>query len=104
MEKTMDYFCVPRKEKGYYKWFLIISIAGIALYFINIISLPFARHIGPFSTVILAFAVLLAFGNVVTAFSVRSKVNFHFILFLLAFLIGGLHETHYVRTNEPANS
>ena len=94
----MDFFCVPRKEKGYYKWFLYISLAGIILYFINIISLHFARHIGPFPTVILAFAVLLAFGNVVTAFSVRSKVNFHFILFLLAFLIGGLHETHYVRT------
>ena len=62
--------------------------------------MPFARHIGPFPTIILAFAVLLAFGNVVTAFSVRSKINFHFILFLLAFLIGGLHETHYVRTNE----
>ena len=103
MEKTMDYFCVPRKEKGYYNWFLIISIAGIALYFINIISLPFARHIGPFSTVILAFAVLLAFGNVVTAFSVRSKTNFHFILFVLAFLIGGLHETHYVRTKDLGN-
>ena len=81
-----------------------ISIAGIALYFINIISLHFARHIGPFSTVILAFAVLLAFGNVVTAFSVRSKTNFHFILFVLAFLIGGLHETHYVRTNDLGNS
>jgi hypothetical protein len=100
LERTMDFFCVPRKEKGYYKWFLYISLAGIALYFINIFSLYFARHIGPFPTVILAFAVLLAFGNMVTAFSVRSKINFHFILFLLAFLIGGLHETHYVRTNE----
>ncbi|MEO8763453.1 MAG: patatin-like phospholipase family protein [Ginsengibacter sp.] len=102
LERTMDFFCVPRKEKGYYNWFLYISMAGIILYIINIVSLYFARHIGPFSTVILAFAVLLAFGNVVTAFSVRSKINVHFILFLLAFLIGGLHETHYVRTNELA--
>ncbi len=88
------------KKKDTINTFCYISLAGIALYFINIISLSFARHTGPFSTIILAFAVLLAFGNVVTAFSVRSKVNFHSILFLLAFIIGGLHETHYVRTNE----
>ena len=100
LERTMDFFCIPRKEKGYYKWFLYISLAGIALYFINIISFHFARYIGPFPTIILAFAVLLAFGNVVTAFSVRSKINFHFLLFLLAFVIGRLHETHYVRTNK----
>ena len=100
LERTMDFFCVPRKEKGYYKWFLYLSLTGIVLYFINVFSLYFARHIGPFPTVILAFAVLLAFGNIVTAFSVRSKLSFHFILFLLAFLIGGLHETHYVRTIE----
>ena len=98
LERTMDFFCVPRKEKGYYEWFLYISLAGIALYLTNIFSLHFARHIGPFPTVLLAFAILMAFGNVVTAFSVRYKVNFHFILFLLAFIIGGLHETHYVRT------
>ena len=104
LERTMDFFCIPRKEKGYYEYFLLISLVGIALYFVNIISLSFARHTGPFSTIILAFAVLLAFGNAVTAFSVRSKVNFHSILFLLAFIIGGLHETHYVRTNElPAH-
>lgn len=100
LERTMDFFCVPRKEKGYYKWFLYICLAGIILYFANVFSLSFARLIGPFPTVLLAFAVLLAFGNVVTAFSVRSKVNFHFILFLLAFIIGSLHETHYVRTVE----
>jgi hypothetical protein len=103
LERTMDFFCIPRKEKGYYKSFLYIGLAGIALYFINIISFHFARHIGPFPTIILAFAVLLAFGNVVTAISVRSKVNFHFILFIFAFVIGGLHETHYVRTNELVN-
>jgi Patatin-like phospholipase len=103
LEKVMDYFCIPRKEKGYFLWFIYISLAAIVLYLVNIFSLRFARHIGPFPTVILAFAVLLAFGNVVTSFSVRSKVNFHFILFLLAFIIGGLHETHYVRTNEVAS-
>ena len=96
-EKTMDYFCIPRKESGYYRWFLIICIAGILLYLICIFRLSFARRLGPFPFLILAFGVLLAFGNVVTAFSVRYKVNFHFLLFVLGLLLG-LKETHSVRT------
>lgn len=97
LERLMDYFCIPREEKGYFKWSLFIGIAGIALYISSIIWLSFARNIGPFPFIILAFGVLLAFGNIVTAFSVKYKVNFHFILFLLAFILG-FGETHYVRT------
>jgi hypothetical protein len=40
---------------------------------------------------------LLSFGNIVTAFSIRYKLNFHFLLFLLALLFG-VKETHEVRT------
>lgn len=97
-ERVMDFFCIPRREKGYFKWFLIIAATGIFLYFINIFYLWFARLIGPFPTVILAFAILLTFGNIVTAFSVRYKINFHLLFFLLALIISGFHETHYVRT------
>jgi hypothetical protein len=97
LERLMDYFCIPRKETGYFGWFLCIGIAGIILYIASIIWLSFARGIGPFPFIILAFGVLLAFGNIVTAFSVKYKVNFHFILFILAFILG-FGETHYVRT------
>lgn len=97
LERLMDYFCIPRKEIGYFKWFLFIGTCGIVLYIASIIWLSFARSIGPFPFIILAFGVLLAFGNIVTAFSVKYKVNFHFILFLLAFILG-FGETHYVRT------
>ncbi len=99
LERVMDYFCVPRKESGYFRWFLIICIIGIGLYLYAIFNLRFSRSLGPFPFIILAFAVLLAFGNIVTAFSVRYKLNFHFILLLLAFLLG-LKETHHVRTFE----
>jgi hypothetical protein len=97
LQRLMDYFCIPREEIGYFKWFLFIGICGIALYIASIIWLSFARSIGPFPFIILAFGVLLAFGNTVTAFSVKYKVNFHFILFILAFILG-FGETHYVRT------
>ncbi len=99
--KLMDFFCVPRKETGYFKWFLFIGIFGIVFYILAINVLGFARGIGPFPFIILAFGVLLAFGNIVAAFSVRYNVNFHFILFLLALAIGSLKETHRVRTFHP---
>ncbi len=98
--KVMDFFCIPRKESGYFKWFLFIGTSGIIFYLLAINWLLFARDIGPFPFMILAFGVLLAFGNTVTAFSLRYAINFHFIFFVLALLFG-LKETHYVRTFHP---
>ncbi len=102
LEKMMDYLCVPRKESGYFRWFLILGVNGIVLYIMGIFWLAFSRWLGPFPFIILAFAVLLAFGNVVAAFSVKFKVNFHFLLLVLAFVFG-LKETHNVRTYELKN-
>ncbi|MEO6290760.1 MAG: hypothetical protein ABIO76_12600, partial [Ginsengibacter sp.] len=99
----MDFFCVPRKESGYFKWFLFIGILGIVYYMLSIAWLTFARDIGPFPFIILAFGVLLAFGNIVTAYSVRYNINFHFLLFVLA-LSFGVGETHYVRTFHPVSN
>ena len=45
---------------------------------------------------------LLAFGNIVTALSLRYKINLHFILICIALLIG-TSETHYVRTMSTEN-
>jgi len=97
LQSIMRYFCVPLKEIGYFKWYLIISALGILFYVLAINILSFARGIGPFPFIILAFGVLLAFGNIVTAFSVRFHLNFHFLLIVLAFVLG-TGETHYVRT------
>lgn len=102
-ERIIAFFCVPLEEKNFLRWLIWTSILAIAVYISAIISLDFARDIGPFSIVILAFATLLAFGNVMTAFSVRLNVNFHFILLLLAFLLG-IPETHYVQQIQLENT
>ena len=95
--KLMDYFCVPRKESGYLQWYLYIGLLGLLFYILAINSPGFARGLGPFPFIILAFGVLLAFGNIVSAFSIKYSINFHFLLLVLALLFG-LGETHYVRT------
>jgi hypothetical protein len=103
LERKMDYFCIPPVETGYVRWFLCISGTGLVVYGAAIFFLWFARGIGPFPILILAFGVLLAFGNAVTALSVRYRLNIHFLLFLLAFVIG-MKETHYVRKIDLKNS
>ena len=95
--KLLSRIHIPLNEFGYFTWFNIISLIGIAVYFTTIISEPFSWLIGPFPFVLLAFGVLLGIGNIVTAVSIQANVNFHLIIFLLALLIPG-KETHYVRT------
>jgi hypothetical protein len=96
IQMIMKFFCIPIKESGYFSWFIYTCSAGISIYIVAINSFYFARGIGPFSFILLAFAVLLSFGNLVTALSVKSKINYHFILFILT-LIFGIVENHQVR-------
>jgi hypothetical protein len=95
--RMMDALYVPRKESGYFLWFNLIALIGLLVYLVAIFNMQLAWNIGPFPFVLLAFAVLGGFGNLITAASVRANVNFHLIIFLLAFLIP-TKETHKVRT------
>ncbi|NML20187.1 hypothetical protein HHL16_04850 [Pseudoflavitalea sp. G-6-1-2] len=97
--KVMDWLHIPRKEMGYFNWFNIICLLGLIIYLTAIYSLPAARQIGPFPFVLLAFAVLGGFGNMIAALSVKANVNFHILLVIIAFLIGS-RETHWVRTKK----
>jgi hypothetical protein len=97
--RIMNYFFVPTGEAGFFKWFLCISLVAIIIDILAIWNLGFARDMGPFPLLIFAFAVLLLFLNMVTAFSVRYSVNFHLVLFLVAFFLG-LRETHKVRIKD----
>jgi hypothetical protein len=97
MYGMMDFLRIPRVETGYFSWFNIMATAGLIVYLLTINSIAVSWQIGPFPLVLLAFAVLLGFGNILTALSVKTNINLHFIFFILAFLLGS-KETHYVRT------
>lgn len=94
---VMDFLCIPRIETGYFRWFNIVSLAGLIVYLLTINSIETSWQIGPFPFVLLAFAVLLGFGNILAALSVKININLHFIIFVIALLLGS-KETHYVRT------
>ena len=103
IKKLMNYFFIPLKEYGYFKWLLIVNIFGLAIYIVSIWNLSVARMIGPFPIILLGFGILLAFGNIVTAFSMRQRLNFHLLLFVIALVIGQ-KETHYIHTVNRANN
>jgi hypothetical protein len=102
MYSIMDFLRIPRIETGYFGWFNIMAVAGLIVYLLTINSIEVSWQIGPFPLVLLAFAVLLGFGNMLTALSVKTNINLHFIIFILAFLLGS-KETHYVRTKRFDN-
>ncbi|MFT3826467.1 MAG: hypothetical protein QM731_21280 [Chitinophagaceae bacterium] len=101
--KVMDFLSVPRAEIGYFNWFNIVSLIGLIIYILTINKMQVAWQIGPLPFVLLAFAVLLGFGNILTALSVKISVNLHFIVFLVALCVGS-KETHYIRTKAFDNT
>ncbi|CAL1519314.1 patatin-like phospholipase family protein [Chitinophaga sp. MM2321] len=103
LDKVMDFFSIPLSEKGYFRWFIIISVGALLAYIMSIFNLTFARKTGPFPFLLLAFGMLLLFGNIVTAFSVRYRISFHFLFIVIA-LIFGLKETHYVKLIKAAGN
>ena len=98
---VMDLLEIPRVEYLYMVWFTVIAIIGLIVYIWAIVHLPLAVNIGPFPLALLAFSMLLGFGNVITVLSVRTAINWHVMVFLLAFMLGS-RETHYVRMTDQS--
>ncbi len=95
--RIMNFLRVPHGEIGYFNFFNVVCIVGLIVYLFAIMKIHLSWQIGPFPFVLLAFGVLAGFGNIITSCSVKASVNFHFIIFLAALLLGS-SETHYVRT------
>jgi hypothetical protein len=101
LSRVMDSLQVPAGETGYFVWFNVISLIGLIIYILAIVNMNVAWRLGPFPFVVLAFAVLLGFGYMLTALSIRARVNFHFIAFLFAIVLVS-RESHYVRYVKPS--
>lgn len=97
----MDLLYIPRVEYIYVLWFTVIAVIGLVVYIWAIVNLALAVNIGPFPLVLLAFSILLGFGNIVTIISVRTSINWHVMIFVLALMFGS-KETHYVRMTDQS--
>src|SRR5688500_5862074 len=102
MYRLMEVLHIPVKEFGYFLSFNIVAVLGLIIYLLSIFNMDVAWNVGPFPFVLLAFAVLGGFGNLITAASVRINVNLHLIILLLAIFLP-TKETHLVRTFDITN-
>jgi hypothetical protein len=95
--RLMLFFHLPKEEKNYFIAFNVICLFGLAAYVFAIFSLPASVRFGPFAFVLLAFSVLMGFGNIIAAISCKYGINVHFIIFSFAALLP-TPDNHRVRT------
>lgn len=84
-------------ERRVFRLFNIVAAGSLLLYVAAIFFMSVARLISPMPFVLLAFGVLLAAGNFISLISHRSKVNYHFVLIVVVFLVGLVSDPHCVR-------
>jgi predicted acylesterase/phospholipase RssA len=95
-KKTAEIARLPHEEINFHFAFLIISVIALIIYFSCTISVPFAVSLGSFPFVLLAFAVFLGVGFILSLISIRIGLNVHFVVLFFIFLFGQWTERHYV--------
>ena len=93
---TLQKELMIQTEKNIFLWFCIFSFTAMLIYFSAVFSISFSRYITSLPIILLSFGILLGAGNIITLFSLKQKMNFHFLV-LIAIIIAGLfNEPHYV--------
>jgi hypothetical protein len=103
-EEIQDVKDEIRIERTVFKLLNIISLIAVPIYLGAICSMHFARLISPMPFVLLAFGVLLGFSNIVSMWSHRKQINFHFVFLFLIFLLGLKVEPHWISTSSYAGN
>ena len=83
-------------EKNIFLWFNIFSVCAMLIYFAAVFSISFSRYITALPIILLSFGILLGAGNIITLFSLKQKINFHFLLLLAIVIAGFFNEPHDV--------
>ena len=87
---------IPREELKFHAGFLIASVIALAIYLTCTFKVGFAVGLGSFPFVLLAFAVFMGFGFIITFISIRIGINLHLIILIVAFVFGQWTERHRV--------
>ena len=83
-------------EKNIFFLFSFFSITALSIYITAIYSLPFSRNLTALPIILLSFGILLGAGNIIALFSIKQKINFHFLLIVALVIAGFLREPHFV--------
>lgn len=91
---------LPATEIPFFKGFNIALLFPLGLYMAAIFSIPTSRAIGSFNIVMLNFSILTGFLLAVTMVTLWQKINFHFLLFALAIIVGFFISPYKLRKTE----
>lgn len=103
--RKMRYIIRYKEDRQYFRLFQWVSFFGIVAYVVCINSLRIAVTVGSFPFLLLAFGVLLGFGNIITTISVFARFNFHMLLFMFSLLLGKFVDPHFttIKNKEDAS-
>jgi hypothetical protein len=89
-------------EKNIFFLFSCFSLIALGIYIAAIYSLAFSRSLTALPIILLSFGILLGAGNIIALFSIKQKINFHFLLIVAVIIAGFLREPHFVslRSND----
>jgi predicted acylesterase/phospholipase RssA len=93
-----------KEDKPYFITLNILSLFALIVYVSTIYSVWVSVQLGSFPFVILAFGVLLGLVNFVTVLSVLKRINFHFFIWIIAFILGSTYEPHRVKLVPKENT
>jgi hypothetical protein len=94
--KIADVVGIPREELKFHAAFFTISVVALAIYLVSTVNVQFAVGLGTFPFVLLAFAVFMGVGFIITFISIRIGINVHLVVLILVFLFGQWTERHRV--------
>ena len=92
---------ILRDEIAIFRIFNIVAFVSISIWLMAIFHLPTARVISTLPIVMLALGVLLGVGNLISLYSVKTRINLHVLFIGATFLIGSMFEPHNVRRTWP---
>jgi len=106
--KKLKHIILAKGDREYFIFFSIISIFALGVYLAATIDLKFSLWIGSMPFLLLAFGVLLGFGNIVATLSVFKRFNIHMLFFVWSLLLGKIIDPHFTilpdkKVNENAS-
>jgi hypothetical protein len=103
-KETLNKALTLQTERNIFLLFTVFSICALLIYFNFIFNISFARFISPLPIILISFAVLLGAGNMLSLFSIKLQINFHFLFILSLIVIGYFVETHHVSIQKAIGS
>lgn len=91
---------LPATEIPFFRSFNYAMIVPTLIYLASIFSIPSSRVVAPFNIVLLGFSILVGFLHVITMINLWRKINFHFLLFMLAIIVGLFFSPYDLRKTE----